>query len=422
MSETADVVQGEIVGVTADGDGVAKKDGKVAFVPGALLGETVLYKVMRSGASFDRARLIEVLKPVGRRPTPCPHDVRGGCGGCSLLHADRAQTARTKRTLVADALERFAAVDRALVEECRTPGPDLGYRNHARFGVDGAGRLTYVARTDGRALKWRKSIVIESCAVLHPALESLRRELDGKCAGVESVELRVGVRTGERLVLFHGGKMLPSSINAPSFEGSLAMYYKNRIVPQKGMPWIHEEIDGRRFRVTGPAFFQVNTEGASTLVALVREFVAPRPGLRALDLYAGVGLYSHASLTADVDVVACEIEEFSCADYRTNGTDRPKAQIRNLDVEEFLRDFSPGRDVFDVAIVNPPRNGCDPAALARLGPLSVPKIVMVSCDPGSLARDVKRLGGFGYALKRVVPVDQFPGTPHVESVALLERN
>jgi 23S rRNA (uracil1939-C5)-methyltransferase len=421
MTEAAEVVQGEIVGVTADGDGVARHDGKVVFIPGALLGETVLYKIFRSGANFDRARLIEVLKPVDRKASPCPHDHPGGCGGCSLLHAARPGAARIKRTLVQDALARFGAIERSRVDECRTPGPDLGYRNHARFGVDERGRLTYVSRSEGRALRYRKEIAIDSCAVLHPALEELRRELDGRCAGVESIEMRVGVRTGDRLVIIHGGKKVPAGIDVPRFKGSLALYFRNRVIPQKGMPWIHEIVDGRRFRVTGPAFFQVNTEGASELVSLVREFAAPRPGLRVLDLYAGVGLYSHAAMPADVDILACEIEEFSCNDYRTNAADRPRAKIRNLDVEEFLRDFAPGRDSFDVAIVNPPRNGCDVAALARLGPLAVPKIVMVSCDPGSLARDVKALSGFGYVLKRATPVDQFPGTPHVETVALLER-
>lgn len=421
MNEPAELTTGEITGVTADGDGVARRDGKVAFVPGALLGETVLYKVVRSGASFDRARLVEVLKPVDRRATPCPHDREGGCGGCSLLHAERPASARIKRLLVQDALSRFAGVDRGVVEEARTPGPDLGYRNHARFGVDAKGRLTYVARTDGREARRRREIVVESCAVLHPALEELRRELSGKCAGVESVELRIGVRTDERLAIFHGVKRIPTGVDVPGFRGSLALYLGGKVIPQKGMPWIHETIDGRKFRVTGPAFFQINTEGASTLVALVREFAAPRPDLRVLDLYAGVGLYSHGSLDADVDVIACEIEEFACQDYRTNGGDRPRAKIRNLDVEEFLRDFTPGRDRFDVAIVNPPRNGCGAEALARLGPLEIPRLVMVSCDPGSLARDVRALERFGYAAKRAVPVDQFPGTPHVETVALLER-
>jgi 23S rRNA (uracil1939-C5)-methyltransferase len=421
MTDPAELLQGEITGVTADGDGVLRRDGKVVFIRGSLPGETVLYKVARSGASFDRGTLIDVVKPLDRRTSPCPHDKVGGCGGCSLLHAERPASARIKRLLVQDALSRFAGIDRELVEETRTPGPDLGYRNHARFGVDARGRLTYVARTDGRETRTRREIPIDSCAVLHPALDALRAELDGKCAGVEAVELRIGVRTDERLVLFHGVKQLPPKIDAPAFRGSIALYYKGKVVPQKGMPWIHETIDGRRFRITGPAFFQVNTEGASTLVALVREFVAPRPDLRALDLYAGVGLYSHASLNADMDVLACEIEEFACADYRINGADRPRAKIRNLDVEEFLRDFTPGRDAFDVAIVNPPRNGCGAEALDRLGPLSIQRLVMVSCDPGSLARDVKALARFGYALKRAVPVDQFPGTPHVETVALLER-
>jgi 23S rRNA (uracil1939-C5)-methyltransferase len=419
MNTAAEVVQGEIVGVTADGDGVARRDGKVVFVPGALLGETILYKIERSGASFDRGVLLEVLKPLDRRPTPCPHDHPGGCGGCSLLHAERPASARIKRTLVADALARFAAVPRERVDEARTPGPDLGYRNHARFGVDRNGRLTYVARADKQATRRRREMTIDSCAVLHPALEALRKEVDGVCEGVETVELRVGVRTGERLLLMHGLKHAPDGMDVSGFDGSVAMYHRGRVVPQKGMPWIHEEIDGRRFRVTGPAFFQVNTEGASTLVSLVREFSEPKAGMRVLDLYAGVGLYSHASLGADVEVLACEIEEFACNDYRTNGADRPLAKIRNLDVDEFLRDLQPGRDAFDVAIVNPPRNGCGEAPLDRLAPLRVPKIVMVSCDPGSLSRDVKALAARGYELERAVPVDQFPGTPHVETVALL---
>ena len=103
MSTPAEVVQGEIVGVTADGDGVARRDGKVVFVPGALLGETVTFKIERSGASFDRAVLLDVVNPVDRRATPCPHDHAGGCGGCSLLHAERPASARIKRTLVQDA-------------------------------------------------------------------------------------------------------------------------------------------------------------------------------------------------------------------------------------------------------------------------------------------------------------------------------
>ncbi|HYC77605.1 MAG TPA: TRAM domain-containing protein [Planctomycetota bacterium] len=420
MNDATELVRGEIVGTTSTGDGIARRDGKVVFIPGALPGETVLYKVFRTGASFDRATLMEVLTPVGRRLTPCPHDKPGGCGGCSLLHADRPTSGRIKRLLVQDALERTAGLSGALVEETRLPGPDLGYRNHARFGVDVRGRLTYVTRSEGREAKHRREFAVDSCSVLHPSLEALRAALDGRCAGAEAVELRVGVRTGDRLTILHGVKQPPRGLDVASHGGSLALAFRGRIIPAKGMPWIHETVAGRRFRITAPSFFQVNTDGAEQLVALVREMLGAGSGAKVIDLYAGVGLFTLGALSDDVDVIAAEIDEFSVNDFKTNAADRPRAKIRNLAVDEFLADFKPGRDVFDAAIVNPPRGGAGDATLARLAQLRIPRLAMVSCDPGSLARDVKALAVFGYALKRAVPVDQFPGTPHVETVALLE--
>lgn len=113
----------EITGTTAAGEGVARHEDKVIFIPGALLGERVRVEIVRRAARFDRARLIDVLDPVGRRPTPCRHDHPGGCGGCSLLHATRAAQASAKRAIVRDALARVGGVADPVVRETRTRVP-----------------------------------------------------------------------------------------------------------------------------------------------------------------------------------------------------------------------------------------------------------------------------------------------------------
>jgi 23S rRNA (uracil1939-C5)-methyltransferase len=374
--------------------------------------------IVQRGSRFDRARLIEVIAAAGRQPTPCRHDHAGGCGGCSLLHATRAAQASAKREIVAGALARLGGIAQPVVRETRTPGPDLGYRNHARFGVDGGGRLTYVARRDGPD---RGALAIEGCVVLHPRLDELRGELSGRVSGAAEVELRIGVRTGERLVVLHGAASVPPALDPTRLDAAIMLEKGGRLVPVRGAPWIHEIVLGTRFRISSLSFFQVNTDGAECLAGLVGEGAAGSEGGRVLDLYAGVGLFTMTALRPARDVLAVEIEAASSADLRHNTSARSGVRIRNEPVAEVLRDLRPGRDVFDLAVIDPPRAGMGEAVVRALAPLSVPRLVLVSCDPGSLGRDVAALAGAGYRLQEATPVDQFPGTPHVETVAVLSR-
>jgi tRNA/tmRNA/rRNA uracil-C5-methylase (TrmA/RlmC/RlmD family) len=428
---TTDLIDCDVTGMTAGGDGVARSGGKVVFISGALPGERVRAEIVHRGAKLDRARLVEVLEAKGRQPTPCRHDHAGGCGGCSLLHATRAAQAAAKRGIVGDALVRLAGIRDAVVRETLTPGPDLGYRNHARFAVDRAGRLAYVAREHEAAGSGRgrgrgrgparNLLAIDACMVLHPRLDDLRAALDGLVTGVEEVELRIGTRTGERLVVLHGAARLPPSVDATRIDAAIMLDDGNRLVPVRGAPWIHDVVLDRRFRISARSFFQVNTDGAEELARVVRDRVAAGPHARALDLYAGVGLFTMTALAAAGDILAVEIDKASVADLRHNAAGRSGVRIRNEEVADVLRDLRPGRDVFDLAVINPPRAGMGEAVVRALVPLGIPRLVLVSCDPGSLGRDVAALTRAGYSLREAVPVDQFPGTPHVETVAVLER-
>jgi 23S rRNA (uracil1939-C5)-methyltransferase len=410
-----------ITGLGAAGEGIARHDGKVVFVPGALPGERVRVEIVRSGVRFDRARLVEVLEARGRRETPCPHDHPGGCGGCSLLHATREAQADAKRIIVRDALARIGRIAEPPVRATEVPGPDLGYRNHARFGVDPGGRLTFVARAeDGARGDGRGVLAIETCAVLHPRLDELRAILSGKVAGAREVELRIGARTGDRLAIVHGVAKCPPGLDPSAVDASIALSKDGRLVPLRGAPEVREDVLGHRFRISASSFFQVNTDGAERLATLARDFVGPTPLERALDLYAGVGLFTVAALGSARRIVAVEIDPASAEDFRHNAP-RDRAQLRMEAAEDALRDLRPGRDVFEVAIVNPPRAGLGDAVIGAFAPLRVPRLVIVSCDPGSLARDVASLARAGYQLRDAVPVDQFPGTAHVETVALLDR-
>lgn len=412
---------GTILAAAATGDGILRLEGKVVFVPGALPGEKVAYRITRPGASSDRAELLSVLEPCGRRPSPCPHDHTGGCGGCSLLHATRAASAEIKRQLVRDAMVRVGGIDADLVGECLMPGPDLGYRNHVRFQVDGQGRMAFVKR--GRHMPGRDHpvIAITSCAVVHPRVEFVKQALEGMVRDADEVEIRVGTQTNDSLAILHGVETLPRGIDPANFPGSLSLGTKRGLVPVRGLSLLHEVVGGVRFRISAASFFQINTAGAEELLRLVKEALPQKDGPRAiLDLYAGVGLFAIAATLPTDRVIATELEPSAAKDFRVNVVGRDKILFKPLDVGELLRDLTPGRDFFDAAIVDPPRAGVETRTLLRLAALRIPRLIMVSCDAGSLARDLRAITSCGYVVRSVTPVDQFPGTPHVEVVAICD--
>jgi 23S rRNA (uracil1939-C5)-methyltransferase len=373
-----------VEGVANGGEGIARSEGKVIFISGGIPGDLVEVEITEDRRSFERGRVVRILEASDARvDPPCRH--ASVCGGCDWQHADPAAQRAWKRTIVSDLLARVGKVE-VEVEPTIAPGPDLGYRNRMDFVVADDGRLALHGRGS------HDRVGLDLCLLLHPLLVPAFEGLRGRAAGLERVTLRAGTATGETMVLEDG-----ETDSSP------------------GNPEIHEVVAGVRFRITGRAFFQVNTAGAAALVETVAAMAALGPEDRLLDAYAGGGLFSATVGREARSVEAVESDPAACADFRHNVGEG--ALLRESRVEEALS----ASGHWDVAVLDPPRAGMGTDVTDGLAASAVSRVVSVSCDPATFARDAGRLVAGGFRLERVVPLDMFPMTHHIETVALFVR-
>lgn len=387
----------EITTVVAGGDGLARDDaGRVTFVAGALPGETVSVDLHQQKKDFARGSVRQVVEASPDRVTaPCPF-VAAGCGGCDWQHVAPLAQRRLKAAIVADALRRQAKLDVAVDE-----GPDLpatGYRTTLR-GVATGGRF---------GLRRRHShdvIAVAPCLVAHPLVDEL--VTDGRFPDGEVV-LRAGARTGERLVVVDGEA---SSAQVP--DGVRVVSAADLAAGTRA--WFHEEVAGRRWRISARSFFQPRPDGAEALVAGVAQATegALPPGGHLVDLYGGVGLFA-GTLWEDGPVTLVEQAASSVADARVNLADG-NVRIVRADVDHW------GAARADVVVADPPRTGLGARGVARVAATHAPRVALVSCDPAALGRDARLLAAAGYDLRSTQLVDLFPLTSHVEVVSRFEQ-
>ncbi|MEM9134729.1 MAG: TRAM domain-containing protein [Actinomycetota bacterium] len=374
-------------------------DGRVVFVDGALPGERVRVEVTAGHKKRLEARTVEVLRPAAaRRVAPCAA-VSAGCGGCDWQHAQPDHQRELRRAVVEDCLRRLARIEHPPV----VLGPELPadrYRTTVRAAVH-RGRAGYRGRRSHEVVHGG------SCLVAHPLVEELL--VDGRFGSAEEVVLRCGARTGERLALVTPtaeGVRLPDDVLVVGADEVAA-----------GHPAAHhEEIAGRRLRISARSFFQCRPDGAEALIELVAAALGGSVGAAdegpLLDAYGGVGLFG-AVLGRDRPVIGVESSPSSSADAVVNYASG--AEVHRRRVEEW--------NPVPVAavIADPARAGLGKRAAARLAATGAPVLALVSCDPASLARDAALLDGHGYALTSVTTVDLFAQTSHVEAVSRFER-
>ena len=404
------------------GDGVGKlADGRTVFVAGTCPGDTVLAGVKESKERFARAVVEELLEASPERVTaPCQEACTGRCGGCPWAHVAYEQQLFWKRRAVADALIRVAKIDEAAVEElvapCIPSKKQWHYRNKVEFqvGQDVAGRFSLGAHAAAGSFDPLASCHLAAKSMLKApkALTgSLRYLQQGGELGIERVGLRFSARTGdvEVAVWTRTGRFPRAQAAKVTGVESLA-----------GRGCWTEEIGGRVMRLTAPSFFQVNTPGAEELVRLVMEGLEPDGSDIALDLYSGAGTFTLPLAEASYDTVAVESAGSSVRDLRYN------LEHNGLDAEVIGGDVGrelPELGYADVAVVDPPRSGLALEALKALLDTRARRIAYVSCDPTTLARDLKAVLADGrYRIHSVQPVDLFPQTFHVETVCILDRN
>jgi 23S rRNA (uracil1939-C5)-methyltransferase len=441
-----------LTSIAHGGPALGRHEGKVIFVHYALPGETVRVEITDDRGRYAFARLLEVVAAAPERAEPpCPHF--GLCGGCQWQHIAYAAQLRFKREIVADQLARLAGLrDVPVAETVASPAP-WNYRNHARFvpvarplpaeqraetpgpenvpatetpvappGEGASGEPGAGAALGFHALQSHAVVPIRECHIIAPALAELYASLavDPVEHRLIALELRTGVRTGDTLVAFETEDDVPPEIESNLPVSAALLLEDGTAATLVGDTAITEELGGRAFRISPASFFQANTEVAERLVATVLAELALEPAARVLDAYCGVGLFSAFIAPRCARLVGIEAGPSAVADFAANLDEFDNVAVYEGLVEDVLPALLAEGEAFDRVVLDPPRTGCTPDALAALVAARPGRIVYVSCDVATLARDLKRLVAAGYAVRAVQPFDMFPQTYHVEVVATLE--
>jgi 23S rRNA (uracil1939-C5)-methyltransferase len=377
--------------MAAGGDAIAHvDDGRVAFVRGALPGELVTVDVVQAKKDFVRAEVIDVLEPSADRVTPpCPAHA-AGCGGCTWQHVETGAQLRLKQAVVIEALKRTGRLIEPVVE---TGGavPPWAYRTTLRLAT-GVDRLGLRGRSSHDVVE------LDACPVSHPLLQDLLGRI--RVRGDGEVSLRVGTASGERSAWVADGEVDLIDLPADVAVGPAAV--------------VHETIAGATLRVSAASFFQSGPAAAEMLVEAVRLACGELMGAATIvDAYGGVGLFSSATGISS-GIVVVEGSATACADARANLADR-RAEVVCSPVEQWKPRPA------DLVIADPSRSGLGRQAVSVLCATEAERIVVVSCDPVSLARDAALLRDQGYAHGRSMVYDLFPQTHHVEVVTTFDR-
>ncbi len=392
------------------GEALGRHQGKVIFVPYALPGERVVVEIVQDKPAYARANLVQVIAPSPRRVRPrCRHF--GDCGGCQWQHIHYEAQLQFKGTILTGQLQRVGQFARPPVRPIIESASPWGYRNVAHL-VAGEAGLGYQAAGSHRV------VPVAECPILLPALEKLLADFELDFPDLAEVTLRAGAHTGDLLVALRvRGRLLPAlEIDQPISCVLVARGAPPIVVC--GHETLEEEVKGRRYRISPESFFQVNTEQATILADLVTEALSLTDEDVVADLYCGVGLFTCLLAPLTERVIGIEISEGAVEDARHNALDLPNVTIQQGRVEDVLPTID---EVLDAMVLDPPRGGCSPQALEAVTRHRPDRIAYVSCDPATLARDLRILVDAGYALRWVQPVDMFPQSYHVESVSLLER-
>ena len=434
-----------IEGYGEGGMGVARIDGRVVFVHGALRGEKCRVLILKTLKSVAFAKVLEVIEPSSERITPdCPYFPR--CGGCTYRHIRYEEELRLKKQRVQDNLSRIGGSD-VTVEEILGARDTLRYRNKAQYPVSKDGAVGfYRART-------HEVIECEHCLLVKPeadaAAEALREYMQScRVAGYDEKTGRGLVRhlyvrsnaAGESLVcVLVNGDKLPKEdrlvtllrdacpkctgivLGTNTKKGNVILGDRYRTL--WGSDRLEDTLCGKTFRLSVPSFYQVNRIQAERLYAKAIEFAGLTGQETVLDLYCGAGTITLALSDHAKKVLGAEIVPEAIDDARENAARNgvKNAEFFCGDASDVAKKLARENLRPDVITVDPPRKGLAADVVESIAEMQPQRVVYVSCDSATMARDVKRLADLGYTAQRACAVDMFPRADHVETVVLLSK-
>lgn len=438
-----DIFTVEITGYTSEGAGIARVEGMAVFVPLALHGEMCEIMILKVGKSFAYAKLIGVVeKSPQRRDPECEYFPK--CGGCDLWHMSYEEELKFKHERVRSVIRRIAGLD---VEVSPVIGADTlcRYRNKAQFPVSGGKSGFYRPRS-------HDIVPSEACLIQSEVSDRVRavvHKWQDEC-GISSYDEKTGkgvlrhiyVRSGkggailclvatkklDKLSLLWEGLQkecpevagLVTNINSKSTNVILGDKY----ISEFGEASLSDELSGNRFSISPAAFYQVNHDQTEKLYALAVDLATGNGEESVLDLYCGIGTITLALARRVKKVIGVEIVPQAIEDAKRN------AKLNGIENAEFIcADATPAAAELekrgekpDAVVVDPPRKGLSPEVIETIKKMAPKTVVYVSCDPATLARDLKIfVTGGEYAVKSAQPVDMFPRTKHVECCVRLCR-
>ncbi|MEC0370079.1 23S rRNA (uracil(1939)-C(5))-methyltransferase RlmD [Paenibacillus chibensis] len=480
--EKNDVAVIDIIGMNHDGEGVGRAEGYTLFVAGALPGEKVRVKVLKTKKQYGYAKLLELVEASPDRiAAPCP--IYDQCGGCQLQHMDYAAQLAWKRQLVVDNLMRIGKLQVAGEPELRAPQPvegadaasqapaiaagsaEQGILVHATAGMNEPWRYRNKAQvpmgvTEGGlvggfyARGSHRIIDMEACLIQHESNDEVvaRVKAIGRRLGISAydeesgqgllrhVVVKVAFRTGEMMIVLvtNGDKIphadewvqeieaqLPSVVsicqNVNTKQTNVIFGDTTRVL--WGREVIYDYIGDVKFAISARSFYQVNPAQTEVLYGKTVEYAQLTGKKNVIDAYCGIGTISlflaqHAGKVYGVEIVPEAIED-ARRNAELNGMHNVTFEVGAS--EDVIPAWKEQGTLADVIVVDPPRKGCDPKLLETILEMKPERVVYVSCNPSTLARDLRVLEDGGYRTVEVTPVDMFPHTVHVESVALLVK-
>jgi len=397
-----DEVEVTIRSIAFGGDGVARHGNYVLFVPDVIPGETIIARISEVKRSYGRALPVKILHASPDRVEPAC-DVYGLCGGCQYQHVAYGRSLELKQRQVKEVMLRIGGLEIEGDFDTMRAAPDAyAYRNaislHLRES-EGTRRAGYFARDN------RTFVPISHCPI---ASNEINEALPGIEAVVEGFEHPESIKS---LIIKNAGDR---RLVHPVYRKPI------RFMPDERLSYRYKHIN---FHYGPKSFFQVNHTMIPVLIELARDGLAPDPGQMLLDLYAGVGLFSLALADKYGQVVGIEAGEEAVACFETNVAENGIGNVTVVRgrVEENLKAVHRETEGGAVSVlVDPPREGLKKNLIGFLKDAQIAKLVYVSCDPATLARDLKALGS-AYSIRKITPLDMFPQTKHIETVTVMEK-
>ncbi len=434
----------EVTALSSEGQGVARVDGYAVFVVGALANETVRAHVIKVTPSYAIAKTLEVLTPSPERVRPgCP--VFAQCGGCTLWHLDYSAQLAQKQQWVRDALERLGGFQSVTMQPIVGMEEPKRYRNKGSFPFGMLGNAVVFGFYAPRS---HRLVPFSDCPIQEESVvEAARRvaawandfgvpvydETTGK-GQLRHVVARATAEGGRMAVVVTRGPLKHRDDLLAYLEDFDSVWHNenpkdtnvvfgDRFTLLSGKPALTETIGDRRFSVGPQSFLQVNRIQTQALYEAAKEFLSPRPDETVVDAYCGVGTISLFVADGCHRVVGIEQVAPAVGDAKRNADENSVTNASFVcgNVEDVLPKMVAAGEKIDAVVLDPPRRGCDAAALEAIANSGANRVVYVSCNPATLARDCKLLAERGFSLSAVRPVDMFPQTCHVETVVLMSR-